>query len=80
MRTFFMLYVVPCNALMSLRSINRGPRGILCTRGEKAHTSKRVSIIACNNVISKEKCAPRWQSPGRESFFFFGTLRGHLHH
>ena len=30
-----------------------GPRGILCTRGEKAHTSKRVSIIACNNVISK---------------------------
>ena len=36
----------------------RGPRGILCTRGEKAHTSKRVSIIACNNVISKAKCAP----------------------
>ena len=30
-----------------------GPRGILCTRGEKAKTSKRVSIIACNNVISK---------------------------
>ena len=34
-----------------------GPRGILCTRGEKEHTSKRVSIIACNNVISKTKCA-----------------------
>ena len=30
----------------------RGPRGILCTCGEKEHTSKRVSIIACNNVIS----------------------------
>ena len=32
-----------------------GPRGILCTRGEKAHTSKRVSVIACDNVISKAK-------------------------
>ena len=29
MRTFFLLYVVPCNALMSLRSINRGPQKIL---------------------------------------------------
>ena len=38
---------------------NRGPRGILCTRGEKAHTSKRVSVIACDNVISKVQCAPR---------------------
>ena len=37
----------------------RGPRGILCTRGEKEHTSKRVSVIACDNVISKEKCATR---------------------
>ena len=26
-------------------------------RGKKAHTSKRVSIIACNNVISKVQCA-----------------------
>ena len=42
---------------MSLRGIYRGPRGILCTRGEKAHTSKKVSIIACNNVISKVQCA-----------------------
>ena len=25
---------------------------------KKAHTSKRVSIIACNNVISKAQCAP----------------------
>ena len=31
----------------------RDPRGILCTRGEKEHTSKRVSVIACDNVISK---------------------------
>lgn len=26
---------------------------------KKAHTSKRVSIIACYNVISKAQCAPR---------------------
>ena len=25
---------------------------------KKAHTNKRVSIIACNNVISKVQCAP----------------------
>ena len=31
-----------------------------CTCVEKkAHTSKRVSVIACDNVISKAKCAPR---------------------
>ena len=35
--------------------MGRGPRGILCTRGEKAHTSKRVSIIAPDNAISKTK-------------------------
>ena len=40
---------------------NRGPRGILCTRGEKAHTSKSVSVIACDNVISKVQSAPRTQ-------------------
>ena len=36
----------------------RGPQKILCTFGEKEHTSKRVNIIACNNVISKAQCAP----------------------
>ena len=35
----------------------RGPRGILCTRGEKEHTSKRVSVIVPDNVISKVQCA-----------------------
>ena len=35
--------------------MGRGPRGILCTRGEKAHTSKRVSIIVPDNAISKAK-------------------------
>ena len=34
---------------------NRGPHGILCTRGEKEHTSKRLSIIAPDNAISKTK-------------------------
>ena len=68
MRTFFMLYVVPCNALMSLRSINRGPRGILCTRGEKAQTSKRVSVIACDNVISKAQFATHLPEGNRIAF------------
>ena len=35
--------------------MGRGPRGILCTRGEKEHTSKRVSIIVPDNAISKAK-------------------------
>ena len=52
----FILAVTLCRLVVNLR--NRGPRGILCTRGEKAHTSKRVSIFACNNVISKVQCAP----------------------
>ena len=43
---------------LSLRAEIMGPRGILCTRGEKAQTSKRVSVIACDNVISKAKFAP----------------------
>ena len=35
------------------------PRKIhLYLRGEKAHTSKRVSIIAPDNAISKAQCAP----------------------
>ena len=44
---------------LSLRAEKRGPHGILCTRGEKAHTSIRVSIIAPDNAISKVQCAPR---------------------
>ena len=45
------------NLIKILTFWGRGPRGILCTRGEKAHTSKRVSVIACDNVISKVQCA-----------------------
>ena len=44
-------------SLFGQKRSNRGPQKILCTFGEKAHTSKRVSIIACNNVISKVQCA-----------------------
>ena len=40
---------------MSLRGVYRGPHGILCTRGEKEHTSKRVSVIVSDNMISKAK-------------------------
>ena len=36
---------------------NGDPKRYFCTFGEKAHTSIRVSIIACNNVISKAQCA-----------------------
>ena len=42
-----------------------------CTCVEKkAHTSKRVSIIACNNAISKVQCAPC----GRDTLLFFGKV------
>ena len=44
---------------MSLRAEIRGPRGILCTRGEKEQTSKRVSVIVYDNVISKTRFATR---------------------
>ena len=33
------------------------PKKILCTFGEKEHTNKRVSVIACDNAISKVQCA-----------------------
>ena len=58
----------------------RGPRGILCTRGEKKHASKRVSIIACDNVISKAKCATcgRGCSALFVLFIFFITLQSFL--
>ena len=41
--------------LIPAEKTTRGPHKILSTRGEKAQTSKRVSVIACNNVISKAK-------------------------
>ena len=47
-----------CDSDSALSQI-RGPQKILCTFGEKEHTSKRVSVIACDNVISKVQCATR---------------------
>ena len=66
------LVVIRATHYMSLRGATRRgnlPEGnpfhktharYFCTCVEKkAHTSKRVSIIAYNNVISKAQCAPR---------------------
>ena len=57
---------VACNRLryaLQFQVYIRGPLGILCTRGEKAHTNIRVNIIACDNAISKmlfmtRRCCP----------------------
>ena len=51
-------FFLPCNALYVIASENTGdPKRYFCTFGEKAHTSKRVSVIACDNAISKVQCA-----------------------
>ena len=55
---------------------NWGPRGILCTRGEKAHTSKRVSIIATDNVISKAQCATHYRFLMLVCLRLFSVLAG----
>ena len=54
---FFVGFLFRATRFTSFRAKIRGPRGKLCTRGEKAHTSKRVSIIAPDNAISKVQCA-----------------------
>ena len=52
---------------MTARNNKSGaPKRYFCTFGEKEHTSKRVSIIACNNVISKVQCATRVPIPNIE--------------
>ena len=53
---------------MSLREVAHygDPKRYFCTFGEKAHTGVKVSVIACNNAISKVQCAPY----GRVSTFF----------
>ena len=53
------LAVTLCRLVVNLR--NRGPRGILCTRGEKAHTSIRVSIVA--PTMRFQKCSVRREQP-----------------
>ena len=49
-------HYLPDNAISKVQ-LSGTPRDT-CTRGEKAHTSKRVSIIARDNAISKVQCAP----------------------
>ena len=47
-----MKYIILCCALKI-----RGPRGILCTRGEKEHTSKRQTIVVHGDcLVKKEVC------------------------
>ena len=58
---------------LAVSALYRGPRGILCTRGEKENTSKRVSINAPDNAISEAKCATRTRLRRR-------TLRCTLHY
>ena len=85
MRTFFLLYVVPCKALMSLRGAKRRgnlPEGNPCYKTharyfctcveKKAQTSKRVSVIACDNVISKAQFAPH-RPEGNPFFLWYVT-------
>ena len=66
----YALYAIPCNALYVIASVawqSPGRDTILQTHAryfctcveKKAHTSKRVSVIACDNAISKVQCAPR---------------------
>ena len=43
----------------------RGPRGILCTRGEKEYASIRQSIVACGNRLVKNEAYDA--SPGRDT-------------
>ena len=53
--------IVACNKSLSVDDrfcdIQGVPKRYFCTFGEKAHTSKRVSIIAPDNAISKAQCA-----------------------
>ena len=38
----------------------RGPRGILCTRGEKEYASKRQPTVACDNRLVKSEAYDVW--------------------
>ena len=50
---------------MSLRAKIRGPRGILCTRGEKEYASIRQPTAACDKRLVKREAYDA--SPGRET-------------
>ena len=67
----FLLGFIRAKHFMSLRGIYRGPRGILCTRGEKAHTSKRQTIVACDDCLVKSAVCDAYtgifQNPPRKT-------------
>ena len=47
----------PLRAGTAFMRYSGDPKRYFCTFGEKEHTSKRVSIIAPDNAISKAQCA-----------------------
>ena len=50
---------VRCARATQMQAQNIGYPAGYCVPVGKRHTSKRVSVIACDNVISKAKCATR---------------------
>ena len=59
------LLLCSVRSTLSLRAEIRGPRGILCTRGEKEYASIRQSIVACGNRLVKNEAYDA--SPGRDT-------------
>ena len=52
---------------LSLRAKIRGPRGILCTRGEKEYASIRQPTVVCDSRLVKREAYDA--SPGREPYY-----------
>lgn len=78
MRTFFLFYVVPCNALMSLLSINRGPQKILLYFWGKGANKQKSEHCRPPTMRFQQHSLRRISR--KVILFFFGTLRGHLRH
>ena len=57
---------IPHKVLNVIASVNQGPRGILCTRGEKEYASKRQPTVACDNRLVKREAYDVW--PGLCTF------------
>ena len=61
---------------MSLRAEIRGPRGILCTRGEKEYASIRQAIVACGDwLVKREACDAFSVFNDYVRLFEFGNVR-----
>ena len=45
---------------LAVRALYRGPRGILCTRGEKEYASIRQPTAACDNRLVKREAYDVW--------------------